>query len=148
MSYGMLFQVIRFLYIFFIVVALCNCNSGNDQKLFKNLTKEETGIDFENRLNYTDSLTVLDLEYMFNGAGVALCDVNRDGLTDVLFTGNMVSSKLYMNKGNMKFEEITEKAGLKTKGWCYGASVVDINQDGYPDFYICKQAIVKHLQIA
>jgi enediyne biosynthesis protein E4 len=134
----MLSQAIRFLYFFLIVAGLYNCNSGNKPKLFKNLSKEETGIDFENKLNYNDSLTVLDFEYMFNGAGVALCDVNRDGLTDVLFTGNMVSCRLYLNKGNMKFEDITEKAGLKTEGWCYGASVVDINQDGFQDIYICK----------
>ena len=134
----MLSQVIRFICVFLTTAVLCNCNAGNKQKLFKNLSKEETGIDFENKLNNNDSLSVLDFEYMFNGAGVALCDVNRDGLTDVLFTGNMVSCKLYLNKGNMKFEDITEKAGLKTEGWCYGASVVDINQDGYPDIYICK----------
>jgi enediyne biosynthesis protein E4 len=133
----MLSQVIRFLYIFLIVVALCNCNTGNKQKLFKNLSKEETGIDFENKLNYNDSLTVLDFEYMFNGAGVALLDVNNDGLEDIFFTGNMVSCRLYLNKGNLKFEDITEKAGLKTTGWAYGASVVDINQDGYQDIYVC-----------
>ncbi len=138
MLHNMLLQVTRYLYIFLIIAALSNCNSGNEQKLFINLSKQETGIDFENKLNYNDSLTVLDFEYMFNGAGVALLDVNKDGLTDVFFTGNMVSSRLYLNKGNMKFEDITEKAGLKTNGWCYGASVVDINQDGYPDIYICK----------
>ncbi|MGZ8557311.1 MAG: VCBS repeat-containing protein, partial [Chitinophagaceae bacterium] len=134
----MMSQFIRFSYFLLIVVGFYNCNSGSEEKLFKNLSKEETGIDFENKLNYNDSLTVLDFEYMFNGGGVALCDVNRDGLTDVLFTGNMVSCRLYLNKGNMKFEDITETAGLKTNGWCYGAAVVDINQDGYPDIYICK----------
>ncbi|MEJ7685130.1 MAG: VCBS repeat-containing protein [Segetibacter sp.] len=106
--------------------------------MFKSLSKDNTGIDFENKLNYKDSLSVLDFEYMFNGAGVALLDVNKDGLTDVFFTGNYVSARLYLNKGNMKFEDITAKAGLKTQGWCYGASVVDINQDGYPDIYISK----------
>ena len=112
--------------------------SGKTVKMFKSLDAIQTGIDFSNKLNYNDTLTVLDFEYMFNGAGVALLDVNKDGLTDILFTGNMVSAKLYLNKGNMKFEDITEQAGLHTHGWCYGASVVDINQDGYPDIYICK----------
>ena len=95
-------------------------------------------MDFSNTLQYSDSLTVLDFEYLFNGAGVALLDVNNDGLLDVLFTGNMVSAKLYLNKGHMRFEDISESAGIATTGWCYGASVVDINQDGYPDIYICK----------
>src|SRR5882757_6219162 len=124
--------------IFLVTVSGIFACSGNSNKMFKNLNKEQTGIDFSNKLNYNDSLTVLDFEYLFNGAGVALLDVNKDGLTDVFFTGNMVSAKLYLNKGNLKFEDITEKAGLQTHGWCYGASVVDINQDGYPDIYVCK----------
>lgn len=114
------------------------CQLLQSKKRFQRLSSEQTGITFENNLRYSDSLTVLDFEYMFNGAGVALLDVNKDGLTDVLFTGNNVSARLYLNKGKMQFEDITEKAGLKTSGWCYGASVVDINGDGYPDIYICK----------
>ena len=106
--------------------------------LFRKLSSSSTGIDFINQLTYSDTLTVLDFEYMFNGGGVALLDVNNDGLQDIFFTGNMVSCRLYLNKGNLKFEDITEKAGLKTTGWCYGASVVDINQDGYQDIYVCK----------
>src|SRR5690348_17212929 len=90
-----------------------------DKKMFHRLDQQQTGIAFENRLDITDSLSILDFEYMFNGAGVALLDINRDGLTDVLFTGNQVSARLYLNKGHMTFEDITEKAGLKTEGWCY-----------------------------
>jgi len=118
--------------LFFFLVACKN------NKVFKELSPNTTGVQFENKLTYSDSLTVLDFEYIFNGAGVAVCDINNDGLQDILFTGNMVSAKLYLNKGNLKFEDITEKAGLTTEGWCYGAAVVDINQDGYPDIYICK----------
>lgn len=132
---------VLFIQIFILVgitVTGFRCTYFSHPRLFKVLDKEQTGIDFENKLNYNDSLTVLDFEYMFNGAGVALLDVNKDGLLDVFFTGNEVSSRLYLNKGNMQFEDITQKAGLKTEGWCYGASVVDINQDGYPDIYICK----------
>lgn len=126
-------------YLFSLVtVSVFFACSGKTGKMFKSLDTAQTGINFSNKLNYNDSLTVLDFEYMFNGAGVALLDVNKDGLPDVFFTGNMVSAKLYLNKGNMKFEDITEQAGLQTHGWCYGASVVDINQDGYPDIYICK----------
>ena len=121
--------------LFFLFVFLVSCKNN---KVFNQLSSSSTGISFENKLSYSDSLTVLDFEYMFNGAGVAVCDINNDGLQDILFTGNMVSAKLYLNKGNLEFEDITEKAGLTTEGWCYGVAVVDINQDGYQDFYICK----------
>jgi enediyne biosynthesis protein E4 len=128
------------LYVFFILIAamLEQCKPEYTDAVFKKVAADKTGIDFANKLQYNDSLTVLDFEYMYNGAGVALIDINNDGLQDVLFTGNMVSAKLYLNKGNLKFEDITEKSGIKTEGWCYGASVVDINQDGYKDIYICK----------
>lgn len=130
-----LFMTTRISAISLLLFFLVSCKNN---KVFHKLSSGSTGISFENKLNYTDSLTVLDFEYMFNGAGVAVCDINNDGLQDILFTGNMVSARLYLNKGNLKFEDITEKAGLTTDGWCYGAAVVDINQDGYPDFYICK----------
>jgi enediyne biosynthesis protein E4 len=127
---------IKFYTLLFLFFFLASCNNNN--KVFKQLSPGTTGINFQNKLTYTDSLTVLDFEYMFNGAGAALCDINNDGLQDILFTGNMVPARLYLNKGNLKFEDITEKSGLKAEGWCYGIAVVDINQDGYPDFYICK----------
>ncbi|MCW3105644.1 MAG: hypothetical protein JWQ09_150, partial [Segetibacter sp.] len=134
----MKFQILLLYISLLISTVFVNCRFWSEEKVFRRLSEGQTGIDFENKLNYTDSLTVLDFEYMFNGAGVALLDLNKDGLTDMLFTGNNVSARLYLNKGNMKFEDITEKAGLKTEGWCYGASVADINQDGYPDIYISK----------
>jgi enediyne biosynthesis protein E4 len=121
-----------------IIIFFSNCQSKEKNALFKKLTAQQTGIDFKNQLQYTDSLTVLEFEYMFNGAGVALIDINNDGLQDVFFTGNMVSSKLYLNKGNLKFEDITTKAGVNTEGWCYGVSIVDINQDGFSDISVCK----------
>lgn len=110
----------------------------NDKAVFREVAPSESGVNFNNKLIYSDSLTVLDFEYMFNGAGVALCDINNDGLQDILFTGNMVPAKLYLNKGNLKFEDITATSGLRTEGWCYGIAVVDINQDGHVDLYICK----------
>ena len=115
----------------FLLLALISCKKSNT--LFQEVAASKSGIEFVNQLTYSDSLTVLDFEYMFNGAGVAVIDINNDGLQDVFFTGNMVSAKLYLNKGNLKFEDITAKAGISTEGWCYGASVVDINQDGFLD---------------
>ena len=75
-------------------------------------------------------------EYTYMGSGVAVGDFNRDGLQDVFFAGNQVSSKLFVNKGQMKFEDITQKAGVATDSWCTGVSVIDINNDGWPDIYV------------
>ena len=122
-----------------ILFSVSACKNHNT--VFREVIPSESGVDFNNKLVYSDSLTVLDFEYMFNGAGVALCDINNDGLQDILFTGNMTPARLYLNKGNLKFEDITEKSGIKAEGWCYGIAVVDINQDGYQDFYIVNQGI-------
>jgi enediyne biosynthesis protein E4 len=119
-----------------LLFSVSSCKKNNT--VFREVSPTESGVDFNNKLTYSDSLTVLDFEYMFNGAGVALSDINNDGLQDILFTGNMVPARLYLNKGNLKFEDITEKSGINAEGWCYGIAVVDINQDGYQDFYICK----------
>jgi enediyne biosynthesis protein E4 len=76
-------------------------------------------------------------EYTYMGGGIGVGDFNRDGLPDLFFAGNQVSSRLYLNKGNMHFEDITQKAGVSTDTWCTGVSVVDINNDGWPDIYVC-----------
>jgi enediyne biosynthesis protein E4 len=120
-----------------LIISSTQCKKLGEP-LFKVINSKDSGIDFINQLTYSDSLSVLEFEYMFNGAGVALVDVNNDDLLDIFFAGNMVSSRLYLNKGNLHFEDITKKAGVNTTGWCYGVSVVDINQDGFQDFYVCK----------
>jgi hypothetical protein len=117
---------------------LAACSSHKQDALFRKVNASSSGISFKNELTYSDSLSVLEFEYMFNGSGVALLDVNNDGLQDVMFGGNMVSSRLYLNKGNLKFEDITKKAGVETAGWVYGISVVDVNQDSFDDIYVCK----------
>ncbi|MCW3089508.1 MAG: hypothetical protein JWP81_577 [Ferruginibacter sp.] len=130
--------VARIIFFILFIGSLPSCKNASSNQLFKKLDPNETGIQFSNKLVYNDSLTVLEFEYMFNGAGVALIDINNDSLPDVILAGNMVPCKLYLNKGNLRFEDITDKAGIKTSGWSYGVSVVDINQDGFKDFYICK----------
>jgi hypothetical protein len=130
----------RYLYIAGMVVCLAACR-GDHTTLFTLLSKSHTGIDFENAIQESDEMNVLNYVYFYNGAGVAVGDINNDGLQDILFTGNMVSNRLYLNKGNLKFEDITEKSGLsKFYGWCTGATMVDINGDGKEDIYICRSA--------
>src|SRR5947199_6178711 len=104
--------------------------------LFKLLSPRHTGVTFANTITTNDSFNVQNDVYIYNGAGVAVGDINNDGLPDLFFSGNMVSSRLYLNKGNMQFEDITERAGVKTHRWCTGGTMVDINNDGYLDIYV------------
>ena len=125
----------RSLALIFYSLLLIAC-SKDSELLFKAITPAESGIHFSNTITYADSLSVIDFEYMYNGGGVAVGDINNDGLQDIYFTGNMTSSKLYLNKGQWKFEDITEKANVVTSTWASGAAMVDINQDGFKDIYI------------
>jgi enediyne biosynthesis protein E4 len=133
----LMLRVRSLLYPVFLLLLL-SCNNHDNNKLFKKLSPANTNIRFTNQLDYNDSVSVLEFEYMFNGGGVALIDINNDSLQDIIFTGNMVSNRIYLNKGNMEFEDITEKAGVASDGWSNGVAVVDINQDGFQDFYVCK----------
>lgn len=128
-------------YLFLALIGLLTwsitaCQSSSDQ-LFTLLPAEETGIDFSNRITNNDSMSILDIEYFYNGGGVALGDFNNDGLPDVFFTGNQVTNRLYLNKGNFKFDDITTSAGVAGNGkWCSGATLIDINNDGKLDIYV------------
>ncbi|MEQ5789823.1 VCBS repeat-containing protein [Muricauda sp. NFXS6] len=104
--------------------------------MFKAKTAEETGVNFSNGLILSDELSVLEFEYMYNGAGVAVADFDLDGLQDIYFTANMSSNKLYRNLGDWKFEDITVKSNTGTQNWSNGVAIVDINQDSYPDIYV------------
>ena len=116
---------------------LLGCTDGRRERpLFKLLTPEQTGIAFANTIATNDSVNVQTDVYLYNGAGVAVGDIDNDGLPDIFFTGNMVSSRLYLNKGQMKFEDITERAGVTTNRWATGATMVDINGDGFLDIYV------------
>ena len=121
--------------VFLLCVTGCTRGSG-DGPVFKLLSAEQTGVTFANTITTNDSLNVQRDPYVYNGAGVAVGDIDNDGLPDLFFAGNMVSSRLYANKGHMRFEDITERAGIKTTRWATGATMVDINNDGYLDIYV------------
>jgi hypothetical protein len=111
------------------------------QPLFKLLTAKETNIKFSNDINETEALNVLSYEYFYNGGGVAVGDINNDGLIDVMFTGNMKPNKLYLNLGHLKFKDITGDANPELAGrdgaWKTGVTMADVNGDGLLDIYIC-----------
>ena len=105
--------------------------------LFSKIPAQETGIYFENKITDSDTLSILDYLYYYNGGGVAIGDFNNDGLPDIYFTSNQGSNKLYLNKGNFKFEDITAKAGVEGKGnWKTGVTIADVNGDGLLYIYV------------
>jgi hypothetical protein len=108
-----------------------------EEAQFHVLGESRTGIDFENHLAESDSVNFYTNEYMYIGSGVGIGDFNRDGLPDIFFCGSQVSSRLYLNKGGLRFRDITDAAGVATHTWCTGVSVIDINGDGWPDIYVC-----------
>src|SRR6266404_5283439 len=97
--------------------------------LFELISRDSSGIDFENKITTSDSLNIFTFEYLYNGGGVGIGDFNNDGLPDIYFSGNMVPGKLYLNQGNFRFKDITQSAGINIeKGWPFGVSVIDVNQ--------------------
>ncbi|MFD2099039.1 VCBS repeat-containing protein [Flagellimonas iocasae] len=115
-----------------------DCGSADDT-LFSLLSAEETGINFRNDLKYTEEFNTYTYRNFYNGGGVAIGDLNKDGLPDIFFTGNMVSNRLYLNQGDLKFKDVTDDVGLNSEGvWSTGVSLADVNGDGWLDIYICK----------
>lgn len=125
------------------VVFLISCQT-KQKTLFTILDARQTGINFTNSLQEKDAkLNILSFPYYYNGGGVAVGDINGDGLADLFFTGNQESNRLYLNKGQMKFEDITAQSGIHIKaGWSNGASMADINGDGLLDIYVCRSGLV------
>lgn len=112
---------------------------GSDKELFKLIPSTHSGITFENTLDDTGDINFMSHTYIYNGAGVAVGDINNDGLDDIFFTGNMRSNRLYLNKGNLKFEDVTVGAGVAdgNEDWATGANMADVNGDGWLDIYVC-----------
>ena len=116
-----------------------NNSTEAEPKIYTKLSAEETGIDFVNKLYETVKLNYYQFQYLYNGGGVAVGDINNDGLDDIYFSATQFSNKLYLNKGGLKFEEIAQPAGvLLGEGIKTGVSMVDINNDGFMDIYVCR----------
>lgn len=112
--------------------------SGESVKIFNLTSNTSNGISFSNTITETQAMNSLTFEGMLQGAGVGVLDINNDGLQDIYFAANMSSDKLYLNKGNLKFEDVTTASGITAQNWSTGVAVVDINGDGYDDIYVCK----------
>ncbi len=128
--------VIAFVCAFFLLAC------KHKDTLFTKLSHDKTNINFRNIVLEDDErFSCLNFPYYYNGGGTAIGDFNNDGLPDIVFTGSMSRNRLYVNKGNLSFEDVTDKAGIaKYEGWCTGVTVADVNEDGWLDIYICRSA--------
>jgi enediyne biosynthesis protein E4 len=132
-----------------IAILMISCSSKNNIKseIFEVLDSKTTGINFNNKLTATPNFNMFKYMYFYNGAGVGAGDFNNDGLVDLFFASNQQQNKLYINKGGIKFEDVTTKAQIPDDGaWSTGVSVVDINNDGMLDIYVCRVGNYESLQ--
>lgn len=137
--------------IFFFLTFFYSCNksstkptSNEIEMLFSLVDNSKTNIHFKNKVTESLYFNFINYSYIYNGAGIAVGDINNDGLEDLYFTSNQESNKLYLNKGNFEFEDITKKSNTAdAKGWSTGVTMIDINNDGYLDIYVCKSGSLK-----
>jgi len=136
-----------FLSLVLTVILFTSCNqqpTPASPVLFTKMNPGQTGINFSNDLKYDSKFNIYTYRNFYNGGGVAIGDINNDGLPDIFFTANMENSKLFLNKGNLRFEDVTEKAGIKHKNqWSTGVSMADVNGDGLIDIYVCNSGDIK-----
>jgi hypothetical protein len=119
-----------------LLLLLAACGKGGER--FDEPSAAQTGIDFVNTLQESENLNILDYLYFYNGGGVAIGDIDADGLPDIFLSGNQVGNRLYRNKGDMQFEDVTEQAGVGgSSSWNTGAVMADVNADGLLDIYVC-----------
>ncbi len=121
-----------------LVVLLAGCGQADEATLFTSIEARESGVDFENTVAFQEDFNIIEYLYFYDGGGVALGDINRDGLQDIFLTGNQVSNRLFVNQGSLRFEDRTIGAGLASSGWSTGATMADVNGDGWLDIYVCQ----------
>lgn len=133
--------------IFFVGCTSNNNKSSEFDLKFKALDSEFTGVTFKNELKSNNDLNIIEYLYYYNGGGVALGDINNDGLDDIFFSGNEVNDELYLNQGNMVFKNISESSGITNQNyWSNGVSMADVNNDGYVDIYVSTVSDYKNLK--
>lgn len=122
-----------------IIFTLDSCQGKKAaDTLFTEIPSSKSHVVFRNDIHEDENYNIDSYEYLYNGGGVATADLNNDGLTDIVFSGNMQHDKIYINKGNLEFEDITEKTGFKDRSkWKTGIAVADVNGDHLPDIYLC-----------
>ncbi len=124
--------------ILLLIFGSCLTSCSESETLFSEMNGKKMGVHFTNSVHQDEIFNILSFELLFNGGGVAIDDFNNDGLQDLFFTGNIVDNKLFINKGNLQFQDISERAGINGKGkWSSGVTTVDINGDGLKDIYVC-----------
>jgi len=136
-------HILSLFIVIFLLLFACKKDSNvppeNSNNLFSSIPVTYSSVDFNNTLTFTEEYNPYTFKNFLNGGGVALGDINNDNLVDIYFTGNLVENKMYLNKGDFQFEDITKTAGLACVGnWSTGASFVDINHDGLLDVFVCK----------
>ncbi|MCG8318395.1 MAG: FG-GAP-like repeat-containing protein [Cytophagales bacterium] len=138
-----------FIYLLFVLPVHMILLAQENQKLFRLVSHRKSGISFSNEVPETDRLNIMFYPYHYNGGGVAAGDIDNDGLIDLFFVSNYHQNKLYLNKGNLTFEDITESARIAgPAGWDTGVTMVDINQDGFMDIYICRSGEIPNTSTA
>lgn len=124
---------------FIVTITLFSCSQQEENKpLLESIPSSFSGIDFINKVENTDELNIFNYRNFYNGGGVGIGDINNDGLADIYLTGNTTENRLYLNKGDFRFEDITDKASIHRKAkWSTGVVMVDVNTDGWLDIYVC-----------
>ena len=147
LNYNTVKQISKYFFYFLPVIFLntsCGHKEKKEPRLFEQLSADSTGINFINQLPVDDQFNIFTYRNFYNGCGVAVGDINNDGLVDVFFTANMLPNRLFLNKGNFKFEDITATSGiLKKAKWSTGVSMADVNGDGFLDIYVCNSGDIK-----